>query len=110
LPHDRNLSARKLWIAFAAEVEGTVLIDDGARDAIVSRSTSLLPAGITAVHGTFDVGATLEVVDSSGVVVARGMSAMSSSQALLSMGKRTADLADMSVVEVMHRDDLVVLA
>jgi hypothetical protein len=38
------------------------------------------------------------------------MSAMSSSQALLSMGKRTADLADMSVVEVMHRDDLVVLA
>jgi len=110
LPHDRNLSARKLWIAFAAEVEGTVVLDDGARDAIVSRGTSLLPAGVTAVHGTFDVGATLEVVDSAGVVIARGMSAMSSSQAVSCMGKRTADLADMSVVEVMHRDDLVVLA
>jgi glutamate 5-kinase len=69
----------------------------------------LLPAGVTAVLGTFDVGATLEVVDSSGVVIARGMSAMSSAQELLCMGKRTADLADMSVVEVMHRDDLVVL-
>jgi glutamate 5-kinase len=110
LPHDRNLSARKLWIAFAAEVEGTVVVDNGARDAIVSRGTSLLPAGVTAVRGTFDVGATLEVVDSSGSVIARGMSAMASSQALSCMGKRTADLADMSVVEVMHRDDLVVLA
>jgi glutamate 5-kinase len=110
LPHDRNLTARKLWIAFAAEVEGTVVVDDGAREAIVSRGTSLLPAGITAVRGTFDVGATVEVVDSSGVVIARGMSAMSSSLALQCMGKRTADLADMSVVEVMHRDDLVVLA
>jgi hypothetical protein len=38
------------------------------------------------------------------------MSAMSSSLALQCMGKRTADLADLSVVEVMHRDDLVVLA
>jgi glutamate 5-kinase len=110
LPHDRNLSARKLWIAFAAEVEGTVVLDDGARDAIVTRGTSLLPAGVTAVHGSFDVGATLAVVDSSGALIARGMSAMSSSQALACMGKRTADLADMSVVEVMHRDDLVVLA
>ena len=110
LPHDRNLSARKLWIAFAAEVEGTVVVDEGARDAIVSRGTSLLPAGVTDVRGSFDVGATIEVVDSSGVVIARGMSAMSSVQAGTCAGKRTADLADMSVVEVVHRDDLVVLA
>ena len=110
LPHDRNLSARKLWIAFAAEVEGTVIVDNGARDAVIARGTSLLPAGVTEVRGTFDVGATVEVVDSLGVVIARGMSAMSSTQAQASAGKRTADLADMSVVEVVHRDDLVVLA
>jgi glutamate 5-kinase len=110
LPHDRNLSARKLWIAFAAEVEGSVVVDDGARNAIVSRGTSLLPAGVTAVNGTFDVGATVEVVDGAGTVIARGMSAMSSTQASTCLGQRTADLGDMSVVEVIHRDDLVVLA
>ena len=110
LPHDRNLSARKLWIAFAAEVEGSVIVDDGARNAIVSRGTSLLPAGVTAVNGTFDVGATVEVVDGAGTVIARGMSAMSSAQASTCLGQRTADLGDMSVVEVVHRDDLVVLA
>lgn len=110
LPHDRQLSARRLWIAFAAEVEGSVTVDDGARDAIVSRGTSLLPAGVTSVNGNFDTGATIEVVDEHGVVVARGMTAMSSAEIQQSAGKRTADLADLAVVEVLHRDDLVVLS
>jgi glutamate 5-kinase len=110
LPHDRQLSARKLWIAFAAEVEGTITVDDGARDAVVNRGTSLLPAGVTAVSGSFDVGATVQIVDSSGVVLARGMAAMSSSTAIASLGKRTAELSNIESVEVVHRDDLVVLA
>ena len=110
LPHDRQLSARKLWIAFAAEVEGTITIDDGARDALVNRGTSLLPAGVTGVNGSFDVGATVQIIDSSGVVLARGMAAMSSATAAASLGKRTAELSNIESVEVVHRDDLVVLA
>ncbi len=110
LPHDRNLSARKLWIAFAAEVEGTVVVDIGARDAIITRGTSLLPAGVTSVSGSFDSGATVEIIDADGVVIARGMAAMSARQVSECLGQRTADLRDMSVVEVVHRDDLVVLA
>ena len=109
LPHDRHLSARRLWIAFAAEVEGSVVVDNGARDAIVTRGTSLLPAGVTEVRGTFDTGATIEVIDENGDVIARGMTAMTSAEVQSSAGKRTADLADLSVVEVLHRDDLVVL-
>jgi glutamate 5-kinase len=110
LPHDRQLSARKLWIAFAAEVEGSIAIDDGARDALVLRGTSLLPAGVTAVTGSFDVGAVVEVVTESGELLARGLTAMSSDVVAASMGKRTADLTDLAVVETVHRDDLVVLA
>lgn len=110
LPHDRHLSARKLWIAFAAEVEGAIVVDNGARDALVSRGTSLLPAGVTSVRGSFDVGATVEVLSANGTIIARGMAAMSSTQTEMCAGQRTADLADMSVVEVIHRDDLVVLA
>ena len=110
LPHDRNLSARKLWIAFAAEVEGTVVIDDGASRALRERGTSLLPAGVVSVAGSFDAGAVVDVVDAHNVLVARGMSAMPSDTARRCAGKRTADLDDMSVVEVVHRDDLVVLS
>jgi glutamate 5-kinase len=110
LPHDRELSARKLWIAFAAEVEGSVVVDDGARDALVQRGTSLLPAGVVACSGSFDVGAVVDVVNQAGDLLARGLAAMSSDQVNKSKGKRTADLTDLAVVEVVHRDDLVVLA
>jgi glutamate 5-kinase len=109
LPHNRELSARKLWIAFASEVEGTVVLDQGACDAITTRGTSLLPAGVISVDGAFDAGATIELVTQGGVLVARGMSAMSSTEVKHSQGKRTTDLVDLDVKEVVHRDDLVVL-
>ena len=108
-PHDRNLSARKLWIAFAAEVEGSVTCDEGAKRAVADRGTSLLPAGVTGCTGDFEAGAVVEVRAADGTLVARGLSAMSSAQVRASMGKRTADLDDLDVVEVVHRDDLVVL-
>lgn len=109
LPHDRQLSARKLWIAFAADVEGTITIDAGAQKALVERGTSLLPAGVTGVSGSFEVGAVVDVVNESGELIARGMSAMSSLLIGDVAGKRTAELSDTSVVEVLHRDDLVLL-
>ena len=108
-PHDRQLSARKLWIAFASEVEGAVTVDDGARATIVDRGTSLLPAGVVGVTGTFDEGATIEVVASDGSVIARGMSLMTAGQVGASMGKRSADLNEGAPTVLVHRDDLVVL-
>lgn len=110
LPHDRQLSARKLWIAFAAEVDGTVAVDDGARDALVERGTSLLPAGVTAVEGVFDQGSVVDIVDAEGALLGRGLTAMSSQEAIASMGRRTGELVGLAVVEVVHRDDLVILA
>jgi glutamate 5-kinase len=108
-PHDRQLSARKLWIAFAAESEGTIVIDDGARVALTSRGTSLLPAGVIESSGAFEEGATVEIVDRNGEVVARGMTAMSSLQLQQARGRSSADISHLGVVEVVHRDDLVLL-
>ena len=107
--HNRKLSARKLWIAFASGVAGTVVIDDGARRALVDRHTSLLPAGVTDVHGTFYEGATVEVSTQSGEVVARGMVLVDSATARLVAGRRTVDLPSDVAHEIVHRDDLVVL-
>jgi glutamate 5-kinase len=110
LPHDRQLSARKLWIAFAAEVEGWITVDDGARDALVSRGTSLLPAGVTAVSGSFESGATVEIIDTDGHLIARGMSLMSAREAEETRGKRTHEVDAGQVSELVHRDDLVILS
>ena len=110
LPRQRELSARKLWIAFAAQATGSVTIDDGARDAVLNRNVSLLHAGVKFVSGDFESGDTIEVLDSSGSVIARGMTSVSSVQASAGAGQKSADLGDGVSAEVIHRDDLVVLA
>ncbi len=108
--HDRRLPARKLWIAFAAEVGGAVVVDDGARHALINRRTSLLPAGVRAVEGSFAAGDTVAVKALDGTVFARGMVFTSAHDLRGVAGRHTADLPDGMVHEVIHRDDLVVLS
>ena len=38
LPRKRELTARKLWIAFAAQPTGSVTVDEGARDALIQKT------------------------------------------------------------------------
>ncbi len=107
--HDRRLSARKLWIAFATGPAGTVVVDEGARRALLERGTSLLPAGVRVVNGTFDEGDAVDVAGPAGDVFARGMVAMDASVLRQIAGHRTADLPPDVRHEAIHRDDLVML-
>jgi glutamate 5-kinase len=110
MPGERRLSARKLWIAFSSQVEGAVVVDDGARRALVERGTSLLPAGVVAVEGDFDADATVEIRATDGAVVARGMVLCDATTLRSVAGRRTSELPVDVAREVVHRDDLVVLA
>lgn len=107
--HERWLSARKLWIAFAAQAAGAVVVDDGARRALVEKNTSLLPAGVAGVEGHFDEGDTVEIRGSDGVPFARGMVFVDAASLRRVAGLHTRDLPDGMVHEVIHRDDLVLL-
>jgi glutamate 5-kinase len=109
LPHNRNLSARKLWIAFAAQHVGTIVVDDGARNALITRNTSLLHAGVVEVSGDFVGGDTVEIADVRGEVFARGMVGIDAVQAGAAAGLQSADLPEGVDPELVHRDDLVVL-
>ena len=108
--HDRRLPARKLWIAFAAEVRGAIVVDDGARLALTVRSTSLLPAGVREVIGAFGEGDTVNVQSTDGTVFARGMVYVAAHDLRRVAGMQTRDLPEGMVHEVIHRDDLVVLS
>ena len=107
--HRRKLTARKLWIAFASQVAGTVTVDDGARRALVERQTSLLPAGVVEVSGRFAEGATVDVAGTDGVPFARGMVFVEAAQLRRVAGSHTSELPAGMVHEVIHRDDLVLL-
>jgi glutamate 5-kinase len=105
----KKLSQRKLWIAFALAAHGTITVDDGARRALVERGTSLLPAGVTAVDGTFSDGDGVEIAGPDGVVFAKGIAAHDAAWVQHARGKRTDALNPGEDHEVVHRDDLVVL-
>jgi glutamate 5-kinase len=105
----RSLTARKLWIAFAAHTAGAIVVDDGARRALVDGKKSLLPAGVVSVEGRFVEGDTVEVRGTDGSAFARGMVFVDAAQLRKVVGMQTGELPDGVVHEVIHRDDLVVL-
>jgi glutamate 5-kinase len=108
-PHKQKLSARKLWIAFAMPAAGRIVIDGGARQALIAGNRSLLPAGVVEVIGTFDAESGVEIVDEGGEVIAKGVTHYDAETLRSSAGRQTVDLPDGVPHEVVHRDDLVVL-
>lgn len=105
---------RLLWLAHATEGKGSIVLDDGAVRALTERGASLLPAGITAVKGTFSDGDPVDLVAPDGHLVARGLVNYDSSELPTLMGRSTHELArELGASyerEVVHRDDLTLLA
>ena len=108
-PRRRRLAARKLWIAFAVAPSGSIVVDEGAREALVTGEASLLPAGVVVVKGEFDAEAAVEITTPDGAVFAKGLTRHSSALIAEWAGRRTSELPAGIPSEVVHRDDLVVL-
>src|SRR5687767_15230252 len=109
LPKSKRLPARKLWIAFAVGSNGTIVVDDGARRALLERGVSLLPAGVNAVKGSFEVDDAVEIAGLDGRVFAKGLVRLGSVGLRDVAGRHTTQLPEGMPHEVVHRDDLVVL-
>ena len=110
IPSATPATARKQWISGSLQPAGILTIDEGAAGAL-RRGRSLLPAGITAVGGTFERGDAVDVIDGRGRMVARGLSAYSSADVARIKGRRSGEIEQLVGFrgrdEVVHRDDLV---
>jgi glutamate 5-kinase len=111
IPDAEPNTARKRWIAGSVNVRGALIVDDGAVSAL-ARGTSLLPAGVVAVEGTFEQGDAVVVRGGDGRELARGLSAYSSVDAQAIAGHRSGEIEAILGYrgrdEMIHRDDLVV--
>lgn len=103
---------RKHWLAHAARCQGTLTLDAGAVKALRQGKKSLLPSGITAVTGHFEVGAGVRCVGPDGAEVARGLTNYAAADLEKIRGRRTSEieaiLGQKAYDEVIHRDNLVV--
>ena len=110
---ERQLDARKKWLAGQLKSKGTLIIDDGATNAIVNSGKSLLSVGITDVKGKFDRGDLVQCISSSGQEVAKGLINYSSSEVGKVLGqpsdKMESLLGYVNESSVIHRNNLVVL-
>ncbi len=104
---------RLLWLQHASTPQGSITLDDGAVRAVVERRSSLLPAGIAGVEGEFCAGDPVELRDTGGRPVARGLVNFDAREIPRLIGRSTRELARELGAEyereVVHRDDLVIL-
>ncbi len=105
-------AGRKLWIGLAEVVRGTLVLDDGAAEAVLSRGASILPVGVTKVTGDFESGEVVNVTNTAGNLLGRGVVRYSSEDMQRVRGLKLDVIArflgDDAAVPAVHRDELLV--
>lgn len=97
----KGLAERERWIAFGTKTKGKIIVDDGAKSALINKK-SLLSVGIIATEGNFDAGDIVSVSDRMNCEFARGKVRLASKELEIVKGSRLDK-------EVIHRDNLVIL-
>lgn len=112
-PAGERLQSRKRWLAFNRKIKGGVIVDNGAKSALVNRQSSLLPIGIIDVKGEFSRGDTISVFDVNGKEIARGIVNYSWEEVKAIQRKKTSMIKEIlgydGYDEVIHRDNLVIM-
>jgi glutamate 5-kinase len=97
-----GLRGKQRWIAFATTVRSSMSVNGGAKEALIRRKASLLPAGVIKITGDFERGDVVSILDEGGVEFARGMVNYSSAEAEKLVGLNSAVIKD--VVDPDHRN------
>ncbi len=108
-----NLLQNRQRRILTAVPAGTIQVDMGARNALVNRGTSLLPAGIKDVDGSFRRGETVRLSLLDGQEFARGISRYASAELEVIKGVQSSQIASLLGydygAEAIHRNDLILI-
>lgn len=113
VPKKTKMKARKRWIAYDAKAQGKIIVDDGAKEALVKGNKSLLACGVKSIEGNFLYGDVVLISGSDGLEFARGLSNYSSANLDKIKGMSTKEAEKLIekdfYQEVVHRDNLAIL-
>ena len=113
----KKLESKKRWLSTGiSESKGSLIIDGGARNAILQKGASLLPAGILEVQGKFSEGDLISVKSKPGITIAWGITNYDDYDISLFKGKtwniisrsHSKLLKKNPKREIVHRDNLVI--
>jgi glutamate 5-kinase len=114
LPRTNGMRRRKQWIAFTSRSRGRLLVDEGARRALVERAGSLLSSGIKSIEGRFDSGDVVDIACTvDGAVFAKGVASFNAQDLDRIKGLHSSRIGEVlghdAPEEVVHKDKLVLI-
>ncbi len=112
-PTTSKIESRKRWLLSRIS-KGNLRIDNGAIKALREQNKSLLPAGLIHVHGRFERGDIVDIMDEErGGKIACGISNYSSEDIDIIKGVHSDKIIELLGyeygTEIVHRDNMVVL-
>lgn len=113
LPHNEMLSGKKRWIGYATNVLGKLVVNYGAKKAILEKEKSLLPVGIVNVINEFKKGEVVSIIDENGREIARGIVNYNSVDCRKILGVQSDEITKIlgykNYDEVINRDNITIL-
>ncbi len=108
-----TMPAWKRWLGWSADSRGRIIVDAGARQAVVAQGRSLLAAGIRRLEGAFATGDVVSLADEEGRDFARGLVNYPDTDLRRIVGLKSdaiaRELGYCPYDEVVHRDNLAII-
>ena len=113
LPNDEMLSGKKRWIGYATNILGKLIVNYGAKKAIIEKDSSLLPIGVVDVINEFKKGEVVSILDENEREIARGIVNYNSQDCKKIAGAHSDDIVKIlghkNYDAIITRDNITVL-
>ncbi len=113
LPQNENLSDKKRWIGYATNIVGKIIVNEGAKSALMTGEKSLLPIGVIGVKNTFKKGDVISIIDEDGNEFARGIVNYDSTACQKVVGSHSDNIVDIlgfkNYDAIITRDNITIL-
>ena len=113
LPSDENLSDKKRWIGYATNIVGKIVVNNGAKRALIQEMKSLLPIGVVEVINSFNKGDVISVLDEEHNEFARGIINYDSDSCKKLVGSHSDNILDIlgfkNYDAIITRDNITIL-
>lgn len=113
LPQKENLSDKKRWIGYATNIIGKIIVNDGAKQALIEQEKSLLPIGVVGIKNSFKKGDVISILDENNCEFARGIVNYDSESCKKLIGRHSDNILDIlgfkNYDAIITRDNITIL-